>query len=48
MRKENQLSSTFGPEEYVAVRRSGAYTTVRSTKDEREYQRNVGDLKLID
>lgn len=48
MRKENKLSSTFAPEEFVVVRKSGADTTVRSTSDGKDYRRNIADLKRIE
>nr|XP_029712671.1 uncharacterized protein LOC115257345 [Aedes albopictus] len=48
MRKENKLSSTFAPEEYIVVRKSGADTTVRSAQDGKEYRRNIADLKRIE
>lgn len=46
-RKENKLSSTFAPDEFVVIRKSGGDTTVRSSENGQEYRRNIADLKRV-
>ncbi|XP_052564009.1 uncharacterized protein K02A2.6-like [Culex pipiens pallens] len=47
MRKDNKLSSDFGPEEFEVIRKSGADVTVSSAQDGVQYRRNVRHLKRI-
>lgn len=47
MTKDNKLSSSFEPEECIIVSLDGPEATLRSTKTDRLFKRNVAHLKLF-
>ena len=47
MRKDNKLSSDFGPEEFKVVQKKGTEVVIRSTDSGKEYRRSAAHLKTI-
>lgn len=46
--KENKLSTTFSPEEFIVVDRTGSDVTVKSKESGKELHRNTKHLKKLD
>lgn len=47
MKRDNKLSSEFGPEEYSVVSKKGTEVVIRSTESGKEYRRSAPHLKPI-
>lgn len=47
MQKENKLSTTFDPEEYIVVSCNGSDVTLKSRESDRVIHRNVSHLKKL-